>query len=165
LLRLHSLKSLQLDIKKLGVGLGVEGFDAPQPGNQQIEVHGDHNKVAGRDLIEKLDQLHADFAEIQQSITQDHRAIQNFFKGEGTGHSGPRSYVVNTLYERGERIADAMASVIQHWTSEGWKLEFFSSDYHGMDGVFLIFSHPDAEQSGHVQYFHGLNRERIQRMG
>ena len=161
LLRLHALKSLQLDIKKLGVGLGVEGFqEQPQaPGNQTITVTGQGNKTAGRDLIEKLDKLHTDFAEIQQSISHDHRAIQNYFKGDGGGQSGPRSYLVNTLYERGERVAESMATVIQHWTAEGWKFELFSSDYQGMDGVFLIFSRPDANHGGDVRYVHGTKRK------
>jgi hypothetical protein len=127
------LKEINEDLKKIGSGLGVEGFERPQIGSQHIDVRGSNNKVAGRDLIDKLDKLQTDFAEIQQSISNDHRAIQNYFKGDGLNdYSGSRSYVVNTLYERGERIADAMQSSIQYWTSEGWKFEFFSSDYHGI---------------------------------
>jgi hypothetical protein len=158
LLRLHALKSLQLDIKKLGVGLGVEGFEEKVSGNQKIDVSGSNNKVAGRDLIEKLDKLHTDFAEIQQSISHDHRAISNYFKGDGV--FGPKSYIINTVYERGgERIAGAMGSIVDYWTRDGWKLEFFSSDYNGMDGIFLIFSRPSDRTT--VRYFHGTQREQL----
>jgi hypothetical protein len=152
LFKLHGLKKLDLSIKKLGVGLGVEGFEEPAPAGQSISVTGNQNKVAGRDLIEKVEQLHTDFAEIRQSLSQ----IHNHFQSDESSQA--KAYLVNTIYERGDRVAEAMSRVIGRWTSQGWKLEHFTSDYSGMDGVILVFTRPSPGiGSSDVQYFHGAS--------
>ncbi|MEF8727528.1 MAG: hypothetical protein V5B34_04880 [Accumulibacter sp.] len=56
LLRLHALKELRLKLNKIGVDLGIEGFDAPavpNPPSQSIgNVSGQGNEInqAGRDI-------------------------------------------------------------------------------------------------------------------
>jgi hypothetical protein len=68
------------------------------------------------------------------------------------------NYLVNTVYERGmEQTREAMTTVVARWESEGWKLMSMSSDYQGMDGVFLLFERSSNPGEPKIQVYHSSN--------
>lgn len=71
--------------------------------------------------------------------------------------SSGNDYVINTIYERGDRTLEGISNVIGFWHNRGWTLKHFSSDYRGMDGIFLIFERPKQGSDIQVYYYHGSN--------
>ena len=72
--------------------------------------------------------------EIQNSVINQNNQIEQVI-----GESGDYDYFVNTIYQRGQDMFIAIKDVIEYRHNYGWKFKQLSSDYGGMDGVFLIF--------------------------
>ena len=57
---------------------------------------------------------------------------------------------------------ESISRVITFWHRMGWKLKHFSSDYQGMDGLFLIFERPKKDNDIQVYYYHGSDTNRFE---
>lgn len=66
LFRLHSLKALNLKLTKIGVDLGLEGFEEKSEGVRIGDISGQAGDIAGRDI----DKSSRFFRNLRQAITQ-----------------------------------------------------------------------------------------------
>ena len=121
-----------------GSSVGIEGSN----------VGGD---VAGRDINKNIQNIQDAVSEIKDSVIHQNNQIRQVI-----GDTGDNDFLINTIYERGnDRMTEALQKVIEYRQMEGWSLKHFSSDYHGMDGIFLVFSRPAQGRRPQVEYFHG----------
>ncbi|MXS86339.1 hypothetical protein ABO04_10660 [Nitrosomonas sp. HPC101] len=123
---------------------------------------GDNARVVGRDLNETVNNINARVQELGEILSQEGAKIDRLVALQETARADSMSYLVNTVYERGmEQTKEAMATVVAHWESEGWKLTSMSSDYQGMDGIFLLFERPSNPNEPKVQIYHSsrMNRQ------
>jgi hypothetical protein len=127
---------------------------------------GDHAKVAGRDINETIENLRSDVANIKDAVINQYPALARAVE-EVAGLDQRQDFLINTLFERGtDRLADAFDTVVRRWTSEGWQFRSMSSDYQGMDGVFVLFSRPSRGlNGGRVEAYHGSRMEPVDRTG
>ena len=104
--------------------------------------------------------MEADVAEVRNAVIQ-HSTNADQLATKLSELDVDRSILLNAVHERHERLPAAMASIIKHWRSEGWKYEALTSDYAGADGVLLVFSRPCVEGEDTVRYYHGSRMERL----
>jgi len=117
---------------------------------------GDNVRVAGRDLNETVNNINARVEELGRILSQEGSKLDRIVASQEATRTGPMSYLVNTVYERTMgQIQEAMAAVVARWESEGWKLMSMSSDYQGMDGVFLLFERASNLGEPKIQIYHG----------
>lgn len=128
--------------------LGGKKDNADSSANiQGSNIDGD---VAGRDINKNIQNIKDAVSDIKDSVIHQNNQIRQVI--EDTSDS---DYLINTIYERGNNITAPIERVIQYWQRDGWKLKHLSSDYHGMDGIFLVFSRPMQGDLPRVEYHHG----------
>jgi len=111
-------------------------------------------KVAGRDINEYIENIERAISNIKNSIVNQNNKIEQIVDA-----SFDNDYIINTVFTSGdirERSRD-ISKVIKFWHNKGWKLKHFSSDYKGMDGLFLIFEKPKRPEADDIKvyYYHG----------
>ncbi|MCY1234120.1 hypothetical protein D3C87_142860 [compost metagenome] len=115
-----------------------------------VDINGNvGGDVAGRDINKNIQNIQEAISEIKDSVVHQN----NQFVKE----TNDTDYLIHTIYERGEEIKTAITTVITHWQDQGWILKHFSSDYNGMDGIFLIFSKPKIGLKSEILYHRGIN--------
>lgn len=123
---------------------------------------GDNAKLAGRDIHETVNQISARVRELGNLINTENAKLDRLIEERDSGSGRTSDYLVNTVYERGLREAGgAMRSVISRWEGRDWKLIGMSSDYQGMDGVFLLFERPSIGPTQRIHVIHGSNGDDI----
>jgi hypothetical protein len=115
------------------------------------QVGGD---VAGHDINKAFEHIDRAISEIKDSVVQQHNQIRQF-----ATERGAVDFLIHTLYERGDELAAGFERVAGHWIAKGWKLSFFSSDYRGTDGIFLIFTRPAAGLKPDTKLYYGSEVE------
>ena len=121
----------------------------------------ENSNIVGRDYFDqRIDTMEADVAEVRNAVIHQ-SANADQLATKLSEFDADRAILLNTVHERHERLPAAMASVIEHWRSEGWKYEALTSDYAGADGVLLVFSRPCIEGEDAVRYYHGSRMERL----
>lgn len=119
---------------------------------------GDNTRVAGRDINETVNNISARVQELGKILSQESVKIDRLIASNESRVSHPAEYLINTIYERGlDRAGSSMDKVIARWESEGWRFMGLSSDYQGMDGVFLLFKRPSKEGRTNVHIYHGAD--------
>ena len=117
-------------------------------------VQGD---VAGRDINKNIQNIERAISEIQDSVVHQNNKIEQI-----VSDNSDNDYLINTIFERGnEEMHEGISRVITFWHRTGWKLKHFSSDYQGMDGLFLIFERPKKYNDIQVHWYHGSNTNRF----
>jgi hypothetical protein len=119
----------------------------------QAKIEGD---VAGRDINKNIQNIKDSISQIKDSVINQNNQIKQII-----GDSGDFDYLINTVYERGDAIPSAIKRVIDYWQPKGWTLKHFSSDYHGMDGIFLIFVRHKSGEETTVHYIHSADVRRF----
>ena len=119
---------------------------------QGSNIDGD---VAGRDINKSIQNIKDAVSDIKDSVIHQNNQIRQVI-----GDTGDNDYLINTIYERGNNITAPIERVIQYWQRRGWTLKHFSSDYQGMDGIYLIFSRPMQGNEPQVEYHHGSQVDR-----
>lgn len=130
---------------------------------------GDGAKVAGRDINEiienmqgTIENMRGEVSQIRDSVINQYSNIETALTNIAPSREQVFDYLINTIYERGsDRMTTAVEKVVNTWQSEGWTLSFFSSDYQGVDGVFLLFTRPSRGRQSRFVYYHGSNMEKI----
>lgn len=140
------------------VGAGsAKVADKKSEGGNAIDISGTTNgDVAGRDINKNIQNIQKAISDIQNSVVHQNNQIKQF-----VGDNGDNDYVINTIYERGENIKDAIENVINYWQNRGWSLKHISSDYNGMDGMFLFFTRAKRGVEIEVHYQHGSDIKRF----
>jgi hypothetical protein len=142
----------------LGTGAAVakKASSAPEGSGDQSSVDakgatfGDAAKIAGRDINETIERLHSDVANIKDAVIHQNQTVASVL-----GLDQGADLLLNTIYERDPvQVSAAIESVAQHWQGEGWTLRHFSSDYQGMDGIYLVFSRPNLSGRPTVTFAH-----------
>ena len=117
-----------------------------------------HGEIAGRDINKNIQNIEKAISEIRDSVIHQNVNSEQISDGDLE-----KDYLINTIYERAhERQYSGIAKALRHWSNEGWTLKHFSSDYNGMDGLFLIFERPKESNDMQVYYYHGSNFEKIE---
>lgn len=114
---------------------------------QDSSIDGD---VAGRDMNKSIQNIKDTVSDIKDSVIHQNTQISKTIRDPSEN-----DYIINTIYDRGENITAALKRTIQYWQQDGWTLKHFSSDYNGMDGIYLIFSRPMQGDQPQVRYHHG----------
>ena len=123
---------------------------------------GDNSRVAGRDLNETVNNINARVQELGAILSQEGSKIDRLVASQEAARTGSMNYLVNTVYERRmEQTQEAVTTVVAHWESEGWKLMSMSSDYQGMDGMFLLFERPSNPGEPKIQIYHSSRMSRL----
>jgi hypothetical protein len=115
-------------------------------GSTKLSVIGD---IAGRDINKNIQNINEAISKIEGSIINQKKQI--------IGNNYDNDFLINTIYEKGNNIAEPIARVVQYWHNRGWSLKHFSSDYQGMDGIFLVFAKTMTGSSPEIFYYHGSN--------
>jgi hypothetical protein len=120
--------------------------------HSSAEIHGSNidGDVAGRDINKNIQNIKDAVSDIKDSVIHQNNQIKQVI-----GDTVDNDYLINTIFERGNKISAPIERVIQHWQRDGWTLKHFSSDYQGMDGIYLIFSRPKQGDQPQVEYHHG----------
>lgn len=135
--------------KKQSVGSQVDASAA---------AFGDNARIAGRDLHETVNNINARVKELGELLALERSAVENLNIHSDIGTTGRTAYLLNTIYERGTaQVGQAIGAVVNHWENKGWKLVGMSSDYQGMDGIFLLFKRGATPGVPYFQTFHGSN--------
>ena len=122
-----------------------------------IDISGTSNgDIAGRDVNKNIQNIEKAISDIQNSVVHQNNQIKQF-----VGDNGDNDYVINTIYERGDNFRESIKKVINYWQNRGWNLKHISSDYNGMDGVFLIFTRAKRGIEIEVHYQHGSDIKRF----
>lgn len=121
---------------------------------------GDNAKLAGRDINETIEKMETDVANIKDAVFNQFSNIQQVLSDQSKKNEG-KDYLVNTIYERGQGMPQEINSVINHWSEYGWSLKTLSSDFQGMDGIFLVFERERQNETATVEYYHGSRQERF----
>jgi hypothetical protein len=132
--------------------------DKKSEGGSSVDISGGSvtGDVAGRDINKNIQNIKEAISKIEGSIVHQNNQIRQF-----TGDNPDSDFLINTIYERGKDIAEPIERVVQHWHGRGWRLKHFSSDYQGMDGIYLVFSKSMASESPEIFYYHGSNTTRF----
>jgi len=126
-------------------------------------------KVAGRDINENFIQnIEKAISDIKDSVVHQNNKIEQIVDA-----NFDNDYVINTVFSKGSHennttgfsseglrgICRNISNVIKFWHKKGWKLKHFSSDYKGMDGLFLFFEKPKRLEADDIKvyYYHGSN--------
>ncbi len=108
--------------------------------------------IAGRDINKNIQNIKEAISKIEGSVVNQNNQIKQF-----VGENSDSDFLINTIYGRGDNITGNFARVVKHWHNKGWRLKHFSSDYQGMDGVFLVFTKSISGTSPEVYYYQGSN--------
>lgn len=120
-------------------------------------VLGDNARVAGRDINETVNNINARVQELGRLLSQEGMKVDRMIASQDL-QRGPTEYLLNTIYDRQLALAGgSIGVVIGRWASEGWRFLSLSSDYQGMDGIFLLFERPSKDGEPHVYVYHGVN--------
>jgi hypothetical protein len=117
---------------------------------------GDKNKIAGRDINETIQNIDKAFNEIKDSIVTQNSQINQVIAESATS-----DYLINIIYERNEHIGEAIERIIGYWVERGWTFKTFSSDYAGVDGLFLFFTRVSKFETPQVYYHKGSDINRF----
>lgn len=141
----------------LGAG-SAKLADKKSDGGSSVDISGGSitGDVAGRDINKNIQNIREAISKIEGSIVHQNNQIKQF-----TGDNSDNDFLINTIYERGDNILGAIARVVKHWHDRGWRLKHFSSDYHGMDGIFLVFTKVTNEETPNVYYYHDSDTTRF----
>lgn len=101
-----------------------------------INLSGDANKIAGRDINETIQNIEKAFGDIQQSITNENNEIKQYFNSD-FDHS------MHMIYSRSDTFEE-IRSVIEQRVADGWTLSGISFAYEILDGAVIIFKRPKA---------------------
>jgi hypothetical protein len=112
--------------------------------------------LAGRDINKNIQNINEAISKIENSIVNQHNQIKQIVTD-----NSDFDILINTIYERGNSITAPIERVVQYWHNEGWILKHFSSDYHGMDGIFLVFTRKMEGDSAKTFYYHGSDIARF----
>ncbi|MCL2763869.1 MAG: hypothetical protein FWD40_01145 [Treponema sp.] len=112
--------------------------------------------VAGRDINKNIQNIEKAVSDIKDSVVHQNNKIEQIID-----NNPDKDYLINTIYERGSRVANGISKVIRFWRSEGWTLKHFCSDYQGMDGLFLIFEKPKQSDEIQIYYYNGSDSKII----
>lgn len=126
--------------------------DKKSNGDSSVDISGGSvtGDVAGRDINKNIQNIRDAISKIEGSIVHQNNQIKQFAEDNSSN-----DFLINTIYERGDNIIGPIARVVQHWHERGWRLKHFSSDYHGMDGIFLVFTKSVTGKTPKVHYYHG----------
>ncbi|MBF9254847.1 hypothetical protein I2I11_16210 [Pontibacter sp. 172403-2] len=140
------------------VGAGASKIPKKEKGEgSSVDVSGQvGGDVAGRDINKNIQHLKDAVSKIEDSIVHQNNQISQVI-----GDLANSDFLINTIYERGDNITGSIARVIQYWTRQGWQLRHFSSDYQGMDGIFLVFNRQMVGLEPEVYYQHGSDTKRF----
>ena len=153
-------------LKLLGGALvgaaATKGAERASRPSQGVNVEGssvENSNIVGRDYFNQvIEKLEADVANVRDAVIKQSTTFQQFMDGDSSPESD--EYLINTVYERQEQLAEGVERVLRRWTSEGWKLVSMTSDYQGMDGVMLLFSRAaDAQAPRPTRYYQGSQRK------
>lgn len=123
---------------------------------------GDNARVAGRDLNETVNNIHAQVEALNRLLSQETLKIDRFIMQQEVRRNGSMHYLVNTLTQRlFQDLQESMNIVVKNWESQGWKLVNITSDYQGTDGVILLFERPAAPDEAKVQLYRDLSMKKI----
>jgi hypothetical protein len=149
-------------LKLLGGALvgaaATKGAEKASKSSGGVSVAGssvENSNIVGRDYFNQvIEKLEAEVANVRDAVIKQSTTFQQFMESDSSASS--TEYLINTVYERQERVAEGVERVLRRWTGEGWKLVSMTSDYQGMDGVMLLFSRPaDAQTPRPTRYYHG----------
>lgn len=123
-------------------------------GNSSVDISSSSitGDIAGRDINKNIQNIKEAISKIEGSVVNQNNQIKQF-----VDENSDSDFLINTIYGRGDNITGNFAKVVKHWYNKGWRLKHFSSDYQGMDGVFLVFTKPNSGTSPEVYYYHGSN--------
>lgn len=142
------------------VGAGTTKITKKDKGDgSSVDISGGHvgGDVAGRDINKNIQNLKDAVSNIKDSIIHQNSQINQVI-----GDSTKSDILINTVYERGDKVKDAIARVIRYWSTRGWQFKHFSSDYNGMDGIFLVFT-KQTDTNPQVYYHHGADTSRFEK--
>jgi hypothetical protein len=122
---------------------------------------GDNARIAGRDINETVNNINARVQELGKLVSQEQAKIDRLVVSQ-EARQGPMEYLINTIYERQlDRAAASMNTVLSRWMAEGWSFMGLSSDFQGMDGIFLLFERAAEDGVPCVHVYHGSNMSEV----
>jgi hypothetical protein len=153
LLALNEPKILSAAMGILGAIAGYlfGAVETKKPESSSVSANessfGDNTKMAGRDINETIENIEGSISKIENAIINQSES--------NIGDVPVNDLLIHTIYQRGEKIQEALSKTINQRQSEGWLFSKFSSDYQGMDGIFLIFKKVSSSNKSEVIYHHG----------
>lgn len=135
-------------------------------GNSSAEVtdstFGNNTKIAGRDINEIINNIQGKLNSLGEILSKESTKIDKLVLYQQENEAELYDYLLNTIYERQPLdIQSAISKVIQKWESDGWRLIGLTSDYQGMDGIFLLFKRPSNTGKSAVRTYHGSKMSEI----
>jgi hypothetical protein len=132
------------------------GDDNSSQANASNSQFGDNAKVAGRDINETVNNINTKIDELTEQMAADGIKIGQFIASQELQSKPPQDYLINTLYHPElDQLGEEMQAVIEKWQGEGWEFLSLSSDFHGMDGMFLLFQRHSTNISSRISVYHG----------
>jgi len=117
--------------------------------------------IIGTDINETVNNINAKVQELGKLLSQETAKIDRLVAVQDT-QSTPMEYLINTVYERPtERAGEAIRTVVSRWVAEGWTFKGMSSDYQGIDGVFLLFERPSTDGTPGVHVYNGSDMTEV----
>ena len=119
---------------------------------------GDNAKIAGRDINETITNIQGKLDSLGDIISKESAKMDKMILYQQRNQTESYEYLLNTIYERqlsGCQLA--ISRVIKEWESQGWQLMGLTSDYQGVDGIFLLFKRPSTSSIGSssLRIYHG----------
>ena len=147
------------DPKTLGAAMGILGaiagylFGAVETKKQDTSSasainskFGDNTKIAGRDINETIEKLEGSISNIEQAVIK---------QGGEKSHTN-NDFLIQTIYQRSQDdIKDALDKTLNFRQQDGWEFSHLSSDFQGMDGIYLVFTKPTSSARSEVEFHHG----------
>ena len=142
----------------VSVGVGASKINKIEKGERSsVDVSGQvGGDVAGRDINKNIQHLKDAVSKIEDSIVHQNNQISQVI-----GEPANSDFLINAIFERGDNITGSIARVMKYWTKLGWQLRHFSSDYQGMDGIFLVFNRQMRGTEPEIYYQHGSDTKRF----
>ena len=145
IIRIRDVKSISLDLKRIGVALGAEGFeDNSVPQVSQTVTNSAGAKVAGRDLIEALENQQNEIEELNQTVQN----IQKTIESDLILDHESRLY---TYKYRDDipRIHRDLNSALE----EGWFIQNITPliDYEGLNRLWVVLSRSRSGQAQKIK--------------
>lgn len=123
---------------------------------------GDNTKIAGRDINETINNIQGKLDSLGEILSKESAKIDKLVLYQQGDETESYEYLLNTIYERQlSEVQSAISKVIQEWESDGWRLIGLTSDYQGMDGIFLLFKRPSNLGHSAVRTYHGSRMSEI----
>ena len=123
---------------------------------------GDNTKIAGRDINETINNIEGKLDSLGDIISKESANIDKLVLYQQRDEAESYEYLLNTIYERQlSEIQSAISKVIQEWESQGWRLVSLTSDYQGMDGIFLLFKRPSNIGHSTVRTYHSSRMSEV----